>query len=142
MHLKIIIIILYSFFLFSCTENITYSGKIINNNSDYKNISKKSQLIDTLGQPNYIDIIENKYYYFSEKTVSSNFFDEEIKKRNVIVYNFDKNDNIILINEFNLDNERVVSLNKDRTLNNLSERGIIERIFGGVGKQQLPNTSQ
>ena len=142
MFLKIIIFLLYSFFLFGCTENILYSGKIINNNLDYKNIINKNQLIDKLGEPNYVDLIDNKYYYFSEKTVSKNFFNEKIKSRDMIVYNFDSNNNIISVNEFNLNNEKKISVNKDKTLNNLSQKGIIERVFGGVGKRQLSNPSQ
>lgn len=142
MFLKIIIFLLYSFFLFGCTENVLYSGKIINNNLDYKNIINKNQLIDKLGEPNYVDLIDNKYYYFSEKTVSKNFFNEKIKSRDMIVYNFDSNNNIISVNEFNLNNEKKISVNKDKTLNNLSQKGIIERVFGGVGKRQLSNPSQ
>ena len=142
MFLKIIIFLLYSFFLFGCTENILYSGKIINKNLDYKNIINKNQLIDKLGEPNYVDLIDNKYYYFSEKTVSKNFFNEKIKSRDMIVYNFDSNNNIISVNEFNLNNEKKISINKDKTLNNLSQKGIIERVFGGVGKRQLSNPSQ
>ena len=142
MFLKIIIFLLYSFFLSGCSENILYSGKIINNNLDYKNIINKNQLIDKLGEPNYVDLIDNKYYYFSEKTVSKNFFNEKIKSRDMIVYNFDSNNNIISVNEFNLNNEKKISVNKDKTLNNLSQKGIIERVFGGVGKRQLSNPSQ
>ena len=142
MFLKIIIFLLYSFFLFGCTENVLYSGKIINKNLDYKNIINKNQLIDKLGEPNYVDLIDNKYYYFSEKTVSKNFFNEKIKSRDMIVYNFDSNNNIISVNEFNLNNEKKISVNKDKTLNNLSQKGIIERVFGGVGKRQLSNPSQ
>ena len=142
MFLKIIIFLLYSFFLFGCTEHVLYSGKIINNNLDYKNIINKNQLIDKLGEPNYVDLIDNKYYYFSEKTVSKNFFNEKIKSRDMIVYNFDSNNNIISVNEFNLNNEKKISVNKDKTLNNLSQKGIIERVFGGVGKRQLSNPSQ
>ena len=142
MFLKIIIFLLYSFFLFGCTENILYSGKIINNNLDYKNIINKNQLIDKLGEPNYVDLIDNKYYYFSEKTVSKNFFNEKIKSRDMIVYNFDSNNNVVSVDSFNLNDEKKISVNKDKTLNNLSQKGIIERVFGGVGKRQLSNPSQ
>jgi hypothetical protein len=32
-------------------------------------------------------------------------------------------------------------MEKDTTLNDLLERGLIENVFGGVGKQSIPNTN-
>jgi len=142
MSFKIILFLLYAFLLSGCSENILYSGKIINNQADLDKILNKNQLIDKLGEPNYIDLIDNKYYYFSEKTVIKNFFNTKVDNRKMVVFNFNKDDAVISFNEFNLDNQKKISLNKNQTKNNLSKRGTIERIFGGVGKQQIPNTSQ
>ena len=46
----------------NCSEKITYSGKILNNNIDFSKIENKYESINLLGQPNYIDPIENKFY--------------------------------------------------------------------------------
>ena len=46
----------------------------------------------------------------------------------------------LLIKKLNLQNKNEISLAKDETSNNIVERGLIEKIFGGVGPQQLPTT--
>ena len=41
---------------------------------------------------------------------------------------------------YNLQNKNEISLAKDETSNNIVRRGLIEKIFGGVGPQQLPTS--
>ena len=142
MLFKIFIIILYSLLLVGCSEKISYSGKIIDSDFNYQSISDKTQLLKQLGAPNFIDPIENKYFYFSEKTITKNFFDQKINDRIMIVYNFNSKQEIISSIKYNLDDENEIKFINDKTINNLTKRGLIEKMFGGVGKQQLPNTSQ
>ena len=56
--------------MISCSQpKLTYSGKIINHkNLNNLNISNKDNLVNIFGQPSFIDPIENKYFYYSEKT--------------------------------------------------------------------------
>ena len=77
--MKLLLTIIYVLFAYSCTERIIYSGKIINQaNIDYSVIKDKSQLINELGKPSYIDPIKNKYFYYSQKKIYKNFFDQKL----------------------------------------------------------------
>ena len=41
-----------------------------------------------------------------------------------------------------LNQEQQINFIKDKTKNNLIDRGLIEKIFGGIGKQKLSDNSQ
>ena len=136
--------ILFSvFFLYCCSEKTIYSGKILNDNDfNYDDIKNRTQLIKVLGEPNYSDPIEDKYVYFTEKKNFKNFFNENIEHRVIVVFSFDQNNNIQNISKFTLNDEKDINFSKDKINNNLIKRGFIEKIFGGVGKSSIPNTSQ
>ena len=62
---KILKLLIILFFMSNCSEKISYSGKIINENSiNYSKLSNKKEIINQIGQPSYIDPIENKYLYY------------------------------------------------------------------------------
>ena len=140
--LKIIIFIPALFIILSCVETKSYSGKLIVENFKYDSLLNKNQVTSNLGLPNFIDPIENKYYYYFEKTINKNFFNSRIEKRSMIVFNFEENGNVQSFNQYNLDQEQQIDFIKDTTKNNLVNRGIIEKIFGGIGKGPLTDTSQ
>ena len=50
-------------FLANCSEKISYSGKLLNQ-EELKNINfkNKENLINQLGYPSYIDPVENKFF--------------------------------------------------------------------------------
>ena len=139
--MKLLLIITYVLFAFSCTEKTIYSGKIINqDNIDYSIIKNKIQLINKLGKPSYIDPIEDKYFYYSEKKIYKNFFDKKTVSRILLVFEFNLEEKIKSINVYNLEDEKDIAIVKEKTKNNLIKRGLIEKIFGGVGRsQELPN---
>ena len=127
----------------SCSEKVSYTGKIINYDFfDYTTVNNKNEVLNNLGQPNFIDPIEKKYYYYFEKIINKNLFDSRIEKRTMIVFNFEKNEKVQSFNQYNLNQEQKINIIKDKTKNNLIDRGIIEKIFGGIGKQTLSDTSQ
>jgi len=135
--------LLFVFFIFCCSDQTIYSGKIINEeNIDISEIDNKNMLLSILGEPSYIDPIEKKYFYFSEKKKFKNHFSKKIESRILFVFKFDENENIIFANQFNLNNEKDLKYVKETTPNAIVKRGLIERIFGGVGTTQLPNTSK
>ena len=140
--MKLLLTIIFVLFAFSCTDKAIYSGKIINqDNIDYSIIKNKNQLINQLGNPSYIDPIENKYFYYSEKKIYKNFFDKKIVNRILLVFEFNLEEKIVSMDVYNLENEKNIAIVKEKTENNLIERGLIEKIFGGVGKaQEFPNT--
>ena len=141
-YLKVIIFILMLFIISSCVETKSYSGKLIDENFKYDSLLNKTQVTSKLGQPNFIDPIENKYYYYFEKRINKNIFDSRIEKRTMIVFNFEENENVQSFNQYNLNQEQQINIIKDKTKNNLIDRGLIEKIFGGVGKQKLSDNSQ
>ena len=46
---------------------------MFNLNENIYNLNTKKETISYLGYPNYIDPIEKKYFYYSEKKISKNF---------------------------------------------------------------------
>ena len=139
---KIFFYICIFFILANCSNKTTYSGKILNNEElDEINFTNKEKLISKLGNPSYIDPIENKYFYFSEKSEKKSIFNKEVKYSFVFVFRIDENDQIINSQVFNIKDIKDVKLSKDKTTNEVVRRGLLEKVFGGVGTQQeLPTT--
>ena len=118
----------------SCNEKISYSGKIFNEeNFDFAKLKNKKEVVDKLGNPNYIDPIEKKYYYFSEKKYVKNFFKQKISNRIVVVFIFNENETIKSISQYDLNDEQDVKNIKESTPNELIKRGLIQKIFEGIG---------
>ena len=71
----------------NCSDKTIYSGKIINQEQLKDiNFENREKLITKLGKPSYIDPIENKYFYFSEKSKKKSIFKREIKYSYVFVF--------------------------------------------------------
>ena len=136
-----LLLILMIFILFvGCKEKILYSGKILNDEDfDFSKLKNKEEVIDELGVPNFIDPIEKKYYYFSEKKYVKNFFHQKISNRIVVVFIFNENETIKLISQYDLNDEQDVKNIKETTPNELIERRLFKKIFGGIGKT-VPST--
>ena len=129
--------------MISCSEpKLIYSGKIISQN-DLNNLKiyNKDDLLENFGQPSFIDPIENKYFYYSEKTKEENFFSKKKEYSYIFVFEFDQNENVIGKKVLNLNELQTTKINKMRTSNEVIKRGFIEKIFGGVGTQKVPNTN-
>ena len=130
------------FILANCSNKTVYSGKIINqeqlNNINFEN---KEKLITILGKPSYIDPIENKYFYFTEKSKKKSIFKKEIKYSYVFVFKINQNDQIIESKVFDTKDIKNIKFSNEKTSNEIVKRGLLEKIFGGVGTQQeLPTT--
>ena len=135
-------LVLMIFLLFvSCNEKILYSGKILHEeNFDYAKLKNKEEIIDKLGKPNFIDPIEKKYYYYSEKKYVKNFFKQKISNRIMVVFIFNENETIKSVSQYDLNDEQDVKNIKDSTPNELIKRGLIQKVFGGVGNTVPSNT--
>ena len=140
---KLFLFINLIFAIISCSQpKLTYSGKIINQkNLNNLNISNKSNLVKNFGDPSFIDPIENKYFYYSEKTKEDNFFSKKKEYSYIFVFEFDQNDDVVDKKVLNLNELQKIKINKIRTSNKIVKRGLIEKIFGGVGTQKVPNTN-
>ena len=143
MIIKKTILIFFLLLIISCSEKITYTGLIIDENINYSEINNKNDLLKLLGQPNYIDPMENNFYYFSEKNVSKNNLNKKKVDRLILVYYFDEENNIINTKKLNLDDEKTIDISENRIKNDLIKKGLIEKIFGGVSAQpSIPTTSE
>ena len=121
----------------SCTEKISYSGKMFNLNENIYNLNTKKETISYLGYPNYIDPIEKKYFYYSEKKISKNFFNNKIIDRKLIVIHFNSNDTIKSIDEYDLGSQNQIKLVEDQTTSEIFKQGLLEKVFGGIGKEPI-----
>ena len=143
MIIKKTILIFFLLLIISCSEKITYTGLIIDKNINYLEINNKNDLLNLLGQPNYIDPIEKNFYYFSEKNISKNSLTKKTVDRLILVYYFDDKNNIIDAKKLNLDDEKTINISENRVKNDLIKKGLIEKIFGGVSAQpSIPTTSE
>ena len=140
--IKAVIYICFFLILSNCSNKITQTGKILKQeNFENINFINKENLINELGNPSYIDPIEKKFFYFSEKSEKKSILKKEIKYSFVFVFMFNEEDKIIDTKVFNTKNIKSIKFSDDKTSNNLIARGLLERIFGGVGTQkELPTT--
>ena len=120
--------------LTNCAEKTSYTGKIFTKNADIYKLTTKDEIITNLGFPNYIDPIEKKYIYYSEKKISKNFYNNKTIERILIVFHFNSDNTIKIIDEYNLDNQKDIKLVEDQTSSEIVKQGLLERVFGGVGK--------
>ena len=143
MIIKKTILIFFILLISNCSEKITYTGLIIDEKINYLELKNKDDLLKILGQPNYIDPIENNFYYFSEKNISKNTLTKNTVDRLILVYYFDDENNIINSKKLNLDDEKTIDISENRIKNDLIKKGLIEKIFGGVSAQpSIPTTSE
>tara|TARA_B100001540_G_scaffold205187_1_gene180739 strand:- start:150 stop:581 length:432 start_codon:yes stop_codon:yes gene_type:complete len=143
MIIKKTILISLLLIIISCTEKVTYTGLIIDEKINNLEVNNKNDLLELLGRPNYIDPIENNFYYFSEKNISKNSLTKKTVDRLILVYYFDDENNIINTKKLNLDDEKIINISENRIKNDLIKKGLIEKIFGGVSSQpSIPTTSE
>ena len=139
---KIIIYISIFFILANCSNKTNYSGKILNK-AELENINfiNKSKLINKLGNPSYVDPIENKFFYFSEKSEKKSIFQKKVKYSYVFVFKLNNQDQIIESKVYDINDIKNVKFSDDETSSEIVKRGLLEKVFGGVGTQQeLPTT--
>ena len=68
-------------------------------------------------------------------------FKTEIEYSFLFVFDFDEKNNIKSSKVYDLKNQNDIEKVKDITSNDIIKRGLIEKVFGGVGAQQeLPTT--
>ena len=139
--INVFVLFILAIFLFSCVEKTNYSGKIITENDlTNLNISNKKELILKFGNPSFIDSIQNKYFYYTQKNKKKNFYNEKTEYSYLFIFELNEDDKIISSETINLLNNPNNTFQKKITENNIVKRGFIEKIFGGVGPNQLPNS--
>ena len=138
--IKIVFLIFFIQYIFGCVEKTTYSGKIITNDDFDLKILNKNELINKFGQPSYIDNLSNKYFYFTEKKKETNFYNKKIEYSYLFVFEINDDDRIVNSESINLLKDKNHKYRKIQTSNNIIKRGLLEKIFGGIGTNPLPNS--
>ena len=134
---KAFLLIILFFFIYSCTNRTIYSGKILNqDNFTNINFSNQKNLINNFGYPSYIDPINNKYFYYTEMKQKESAFKKKINYSVVFVFEFDENNNIKNSKVYDLNKKNESNFINEITENEIIKRGLLEKIFGGVGPQQ------
>ena len=140
--IKPLIYICIFFILANCSNKTTYSGKIINQDTLQDiNFENKNKLISKLGHPSYIDPLENKLFYYTEVSEKKSILKKEVKYSYVFVFKIDEYEKIVESTVYNTKDIKKIKFSNDKTSNEIIKRGLLEKIFGGVGTQQeLPTT--
>ena len=140
--LKFLTYICIFFILTNCSYKTSHSGKIFNQEElEDINFLNKDSLISKLGMPSYVDPIENKFFYFSEVSKKKSILKKEIKYSYVFVFKLDENDQIVETKVFDTKEIAKINFTEETTENDIVNRGLIEKMFGGVGTQQELPTS-
>ena len=140
--IKILTYIFTFLILANCSNKTTYSGKLLNQDElDDLNFKDKKKLIQKLGSPSFVDPIENKFFYFAQKSKKNSIFKSKIEYSYVFVFKFNEEEIIISSKVYDTKNLENIKFSSDKTTNEIVKRGLLEKIFGGVGTQQeLPTT--
>ena len=134
---KAFLIIVLFFFIYSCDNRTIYSGKILNqDNFTNINFSNQKNLINNFGYPSYIDPINNKYFYYAEMEQKKSAFKKKLNYSIVFVFEFDEKNNIKNSKVYDLNKKNESNFINEITENEIIKRGLLEKIFGGVGPQQ------
>ena len=125
------------FFIYSCTHKTIYSGKILNqDNFTNINFSNQKNLINNFGYPSYIDPINNKFFYYAEMEEKESAFKKKVNYSLIFVFEFDEDNKIKNSKVYDLNNRDNFIFINEITENEIVKRGLLEKIFGGVGPQQ------
>jgi len=134
---KAFLLIVLFFFIYSCANRTIYSGKILNqDNFTNINFTNQKNLINNFGYPSYIDPINNKYFYYAEMEQKKSAFKKKINYSIIFVFEFDENNNIKNSKVYDLNKKNEPNFINEITENEIIKRGLLEKIFGGVGPQQ------
>ena len=134
---KAFLIIVLFFFIYSCANRTIYSGKILNqDNFTNINFTNQKNLINNFGYPSYIDPINNKYFYYAEMEQKKSAFKKKLNYSIVFVFEFDEKNNIKNSKVYDLNKKNESNFINEITENEIIKRGLLEKIFGGVGPQQ------
>jgi len=134
---KAYLLVILFFLIYSCTNKTIYSGKILNqDNFTNINFSNQKNLINKFGYPSYIDPINNKYFYYAKMEEKESAFKKKVNYSLIFVFEFDEDNKIKNSKVYNLNNKDDFSVINKITENEIVKRGLLEKIFGGVGPQQ------
>ncbi|MBL8552402.1 MAG: outer membrane protein assembly factor BamE [Hyphomonadaceae bacterium] len=98
-------------------------------------VDTKSTVLTRLGTPSTTAAFdEDSWYYISSVDQRFGFGRPKTVEREVLVVRFDAADNVSAVDRFGLDRGQVVSYSDDVTPTRGRELGLLEQIFGNIGR--------
>ena len=100
--------------------------------SQSKMLSKTDVLIN-IGEPVIKNYDDSEWIFFKQNVEKFAFFKPKVKERNIFVFQFDLNDNLIKINEYDLTDEKTVKIDKDFIKTEGKKISFFDQMLGNLG---------
>ena len=134
-YLRVIVVLVFASFAFSCTTNIRNHGYIpskseldtlIIGKDNKQSVSKKIGLPATAS-------LEGSYFYYVRSTLNSpNLISDQLIERTVVLISFDERSLLKNIETFSVDNATIVRLDYRVTEMGLDNKNIIQQIIRSI----------
>ncbi len=134
-YLRVIVVLVFVSFAFSCTTNIRNHGYIpskseldtlIIGKDNKQSVSKKIGLPATAS-------LEGSYFYYVRSTLNSpNLISDQLIERKVVLISFDERSILKNIETFSVDNATIVRLDYRVTEIGLDNKNIIQQIIRSI----------
>lgn len=132
-----LVVFLLPFILVGCAT-IDNRGHIIEPEQLEKikvGVTKKEEIAKVLGTPSSVSTFGNKtWFYMSEMTQRRAFFNPVILKSNITRIDFDDQGTVVALNSISEKDRQVVSHIRRSTPTAGHTFGVVEQIFGNVGR--------
>ncbi len=122
----------------ACTPVQTHAGFVADSpqaTTVEVGVDTKDTVLARLGSPSTMAALDDSaWYYIASEQERIAFLHPRTVSREVIVVRFDANDQVAAVDRFGLERGRIVAYNQTVTPTRGRELGILEQIFGNVGR--------
>lgn len=107
-------------------------------------VDTKATVMQRLGSPSSTAVLDQtSWYYVSSVQERFAFYRPRTTERQVMVVRFDENDTVSAVDRFGVERGRIVAYNANETPTRGRELGILEQIFGNIGRgSPLPRSEE
>lgn len=108
-------------------------------------VDTKATVLARMGTPSTTSAFEGEaWYYLSQVQERLAFYTPKTAEREVIAIRFGADDVVASVDRFGLEKGRVVAFNEDKTPTRGRELGLVEQIFGNIGRNptQIPDAEE
>lgn len=93
----------------------------------------KTDVLTNVGEPVIKNYDDREWIYFKQNVEKFAFLKPKVKERNIFVFQFDLNDNLTKINEYDLTDERIVKIEKDFIKTDGKRISFFDQMLGNLG---------
>jgi len=106
-------------------------------------VDNKESVYQRLGSPSTMaSISDDKWYYISSREKRMAFFAPEIEERQITAIVFDENDMVAEVENYGLEDGKVVSYVDRKTPTRGKELTFLEQMFGNIGRLPAPGQNK